>query len=57
VGTPFFQGIPIFPRKNKLISLGKIGIAWENGVFKLALRDTFFYPDSQNHGRIKVKKC
>jgi hypothetical protein len=27
--TPFFYGISIFPRKNELISLGKIEIPWE----------------------------
>jgi hypothetical protein len=38
LGTPFFLGIPIFPRENKLISLGKIGIPWKNVVPKLALK-------------------
>jgi hypothetical protein len=38
LGTPFFHGIPIFPRENELIFLGKIGIPWENSVPKLALR-------------------
>jgi hypothetical protein len=36
--TPFFQGIYIFARKNKLISHRKMEIYWENGVPKLALR-------------------
>jgi hypothetical protein len=35
--TPFYQGIPIFPRKNELVSLGKMKIPWENWVSKLAL--------------------
>jgi hypothetical protein len=35
--TPFSQGIPIFPRENELISLGKMKIHWENGVPKLTL--------------------
>jgi hypothetical protein len=38
LGTLFSQGIPIFPRENELISLGKIEIPWENGVLKLALK-------------------
>jgi hypothetical protein len=33
--TPFSQEIPIFPRENELISLGKIKIFWENRVPKL----------------------
>jgi hypothetical protein len=37
LGTSFSQGIPIFPRGNKLISFGKIRIPWKNGVPKLAL--------------------
>jgi hypothetical protein len=37
LGTPFSQGILIFPRENELISLGKIRIPWKNGVPKLAL--------------------
>jgi hypothetical protein len=37
LGTPFSQGIPIFPRENELISLGKMKIPWENRVPKLAL--------------------
>jgi hypothetical protein len=38
LATPFFQGILIFPRENKLISLGKMEIPWKNRVVKLALR-------------------
>jgi hypothetical protein len=38
LGTPFFQGISIFPRENELISLGKMKIPWENEVPKLALK-------------------
>jgi hypothetical protein len=38
LGTSFFQEIPFFLKENKLISLGKIRISWENGVPKLALR-------------------
>jgi hypothetical protein len=45
--TLFFQGIPIFLRKNKLISFGKMEIPWKNSVSKLALRASlgtiFFY--------------
>jgi hypothetical protein len=37
----FFQGIYIFLRKNKLISIEKMKISWEIGVSKLALRDNF----------------
>jgi hypothetical protein len=37
LGTTFSQGIFISPRKNKLISYGKIEIPWENGVPKLDL--------------------
>ena len=37
LGTPFFQGISIFPKKNELICLGKIEIPWKNMVPKLAL--------------------
>jgi hypothetical protein len=33
LGTPFFQEIPIFLRKNELISLEKMEIPWENGEF------------------------
>jgi hypothetical protein len=36
LGTPFFQGVFIFARENKLISLGKMEI--QNGVSKLCLR-------------------
>jgi hypothetical protein len=32
LGTPFYQGISIFPRENELISLGKIKIPWKNMV-------------------------
>jgi hypothetical protein len=42
LGTIFSQGIPIFPRENELISLGKMKIPWENGVPKLALRGDFW---------------
>jgi hypothetical protein len=38
LATLFFQGILIFPRENKLISLGKIKKKpWKYGVAKLAL--------------------
>jgi hypothetical protein len=30
LGTPFFQGISIFPSENELNSLGKMEIPWEN---------------------------
>jgi hypothetical protein len=47
LATPFFQGIPIFPREISSFSLGKIGgkigIPWENGVAKLALRLCIFH--------------
>jgi hypothetical protein len=43
LGTPFYQGIFIFPWENELISLGNIEILWENSVSKLALR-AFFNP-------------
>jgi hypothetical protein len=36
--TLFSKGIPIFPRKNELISLGKMEIPCKNSVPKLALR-------------------
>jgi hypothetical protein len=36
--TPLSQGILIFSRENELISIGKIGIPWKNGVPKLALK-------------------
>jgi hypothetical protein len=39
LGTSFSQGIPIFPRENKLIFFGKFKIPWENGVPKLALKE------------------
>jgi hypothetical protein len=42
LGTPFFQGIPIFSREISLFSLGKIEISWENGVPKLALTGIYF---------------
>ena len=35
--TSIFQGIPIFLRENKLVSLGKMKIIWKNNVLKLAL--------------------
>jgi hypothetical protein len=38
LGTLFSQGIPIFPRENELISLGKMKNPWDNGVTKLALK-------------------
>jgi hypothetical protein len=38
LGTPFFQGISIFPWENELIYLGKMKITWENGVPKLAIK-------------------
>jgi hypothetical protein len=38
LGTPFFQGISIFPREISSFSLGKIRIHWENNVSKLALK-------------------
>jgi hypothetical protein len=38
LGTLFSQGISIFPREFSSFSLGKIGIPWENGVPKLALK-------------------
>jgi hypothetical protein len=37
LATLFFQGILIFPRENKLISLGKIKTPWKYGIAKLAL--------------------
>jgi hypothetical protein len=39
LGTLFFQGIHIFPRKNELISLGKMKIHWKNRVSKQALKE------------------
>jgi hypothetical protein len=38
VWEPFSQGISILPREISSFSLGKIGITWENGVPKLALK-------------------
>jgi hypothetical protein len=32
LATPFLQGIPIFSRKNELISLEKMKILWKNRV-------------------------
>lgn len=37
LATSFSQGIPISPRENALISLGKMEIPWKNEVAKLAL--------------------
>jgi hypothetical protein len=37
LGTPFFQGISIFPRENELIFLGKMKTPSKNWVPKLAL--------------------
>jgi hypothetical protein len=44
LGTTIYQGISIFPWKNKLISLGKIEIPWKIEVAKLAL--FFFFSSS-----------
>jgi hypothetical protein len=38
LGTTFYQGILIFPRKISSFSLEKIEIQWENGVPKLAIK-------------------
>jgi hypothetical protein len=38
LGTPFSQGITIFPREISSFSLGKFEIPWKNSVPKLALR-------------------
>jgi hypothetical protein len=34
--TPFSKEIPIFPKENELVSLGKMKIPWEDVVSKLA---------------------
>jgi hypothetical protein len=40
--TLFSHGIFIFPREISSFSFGKIEIPWENGVSKLALKDSYF---------------
>jgi hypothetical protein len=43
-GTPFFQGVSIFPKKISLFSLGKIEIPWKKWSSQTSPNYFFFQP-------------
>jgi hypothetical protein len=57
LGTPFSQGIFIFPREISLFFIGKMKIPWENGVPKLGINCGQFCTVAYTRRSLIVEGC